>query len=79
MRVALIPGMPVDLLDDLSLTSSGETTTANNHNLMVMTRQQKCQQVTGRQKNQATAVTASDNSTSGSSIQQVQQCKYQFN
>ena len=61
VRVALIPEMPVDLLigvNDLALASSGEML-SDDHNLMVMTRQQKRQQMIARQENQTTAVTAS--------------------
>lgn len=61
VSVALIPGMPV-IGVDLAPTSSGENSTPNNHNLMVMTRQQQCQQAAGRQKNQATAVTTASSS-----------------
>ena len=40
------------------LTDLREVSARNNHNLMVMTRQQKCQQAIDRQNNQAIAVTA---------------------
>ena len=59
VRVALIPEMPVDLLIGVNDFSSGRVPTNVNHNMVVMTRQQKRQQAAQRQKNLATTVTAS--------------------
>ena len=51
VRVALIPEMPVDLLmgvNDLALAGSRNMPGSDNHNLMVVTRRQKRQQMANR-------------------------------